>query len=247
MSIDSIIIDHERKVSSYLRNCLVNKFPEINIHGEVSSYEAAVKLIKVVNPALIFFDMHTLHSDRLPVLQEPARSHVATIYISNRAEDAVSAIRHSASGFLLKPLNVMDITQAVESAIRKLSENSLVAKRDPLISKDTSVSHANLVGIPTMEGIEFIYATDIIRCEGLQKCTRIITIRKNNMISSYSIGEFRKLLDANGFFSCHKSHLINLVHVRKLTREGFIYLIDNIPVPLARRKRLEFLGNLKHL
>jgi hypothetical protein len=34
--------------------------------------------------------------------------------------------------------------------------------------------------------------------------------------------------------------------VKKLTKEGFVILADNSAVPLARRKRIEFLQNVKH-
>ena len=37
------------------------------------------------------------------------------------------------------------------------------------------------------------------------------------------------------------------MHVKKITREGFVIMPDSLGVPLARRKRLEFLHLLKHL
>ncbi len=182
----------------------------------------------------------------LPI--ENNRNNYEIIYISDRSEDAISAIRQDACGFILKPLTLNDIIVSVGSAIRKLSERSTNRAADGTFSHDSAfLPHTKLIGIPTMEGIDFLHVHEIVRCEGLQKCTRIVSTRKNNMISAYNIGEFRKLLDEYGFFSCHKSHLINLMHVKKFTREGFIFLIDNSAIPLARRKRLEFLHQLKHL
>lgn len=131
-----------------------------------------------------------------------------------------------------------DFVGSLEQALQKMSDTS----RD-----NTLLPHTKLIGIPTMEGIDFLYCHEIIRCEGLQKCTRIVSTRGLAMVSAYNIGEFKKLLEEYGFFSCHKSHLINLMHVKKLTREGFVYLSDNGAVPLARRKRIEFLAMLKHL
>ncbi len=245
MRIDCIIIDNELTSSTYLKKCILEKFPEISIHGQASNYFEANRLIKSVHPLLIFYYSGTIHDNLLCALREKTQNHFETVFISDYAKDAIDAIRQDACGFLLKPFNVSDIVSSVGQAIQRVAEKTSL--RCVHSQEHLAQSHSNLIGIPNIDGIEFLKASEIVRCEGLQKCTRIITIRNINMISSYSIGEFRKLLDENGFFSCHKSHLINLTHVRKLTRDGFIYLTDNFPVPLARRKRLEFLGNLKHL
>jgi two-component system LytT family response regulator len=248
MRIESIIIDHEPTISSYLRKCLLTKFPEITILGEASNYRDACELIKAINPSLVFSDVTIFSKNPKSQFRENDGKSYEIIYTSDRSEDAISAIRQDACGFLLKPLNVNDIVVSVGSAIRKLSEKTSARATDHvLVQGDSILPHTKLIGIPTMEGIDFLYAHEIIRCEGLQKCTRVVSVRRNNMISAYNIGEFRKLLESSGFFSCHKSHLINLMHVKKFTRDGFIYLTDNSAVPLARRKKLDFLGLLKHL
>lgn len=149
------------------------------------------------------------------------------------------------SGVLAKK----NLVGSQEQAIQKTGDTTVHRQVTDFFSRYDAalLPHTKLIGIPTMEGIDFLYAHEIIRCEGLQKCTRIVSTRGSAMVSAYNIGEFKKLLEVYGFFSCHKSHLINLMHVKKLTREGFVYLSDNGAVPLARRKRLEFLALLRHL
>ncbi len=245
MKIESIIIDHEPTITLFLRKCLVSKFPEIAIRGEASSYIEACDLIRATNPGLVFSDVNIFNKLSTTLPADDDRNDYEIIYISDRSEDAISAIRQNACGFLLKPLKLSDVIVSVGSAIRKLTERS--SNRE-IIPHDTNLlPHTKLIGVPTMEGIDFLYVHEIVRCEGLLKSTRIVSTRKNNLISAYNIGEFRKLLEEYGFFSCHKSHLINLMHIKKYTREGFIYLSDNTAIPLARRKRQEFLHLLKHL
>ena len=104
-----------------------------------------------------------------------------------------------------------------------------------------------LIGIPTLVGFDFLLVNEIIRCEGLQKCTRVVTTTKTDIISSYNIGEFRKLLEPYHFFSPHKSHLINLAFVKKYKREGTIILRDNSYIPVSKRKKSEFLNQIIHI
>lgn len=248
MRIDSIIIHHELSVSSYLKKCLLTRFPEINIHEEALNYSEADKLIKLIDPALVFLEVGTDNRNAFPSLSADRKGNFEMIYISDRSEDAIQAIRDDACGFLLNPLNVSDIVLSVGKAIRKLNERTSLQTLHQGLTNDPSVlPHTKLFGIPTIESIEFLHVHEIVRCEGLQKCTLVLSTRKARLVSAYNIGEFKKWLEEYGFFSCHKSHLINLMHVRRLTREGFIYLSDNAAVPLARRKRQEFLQVMKHL
>lgn len=104
-----------------------------------------------------------------------------------------------------------------------------------------------VVGIPTIDGYEFLFPNEIIRCEGLQKCTRILTSTKTDIISSYNIGEFKKLLESFHFYAPHKSHLINLAYVKKYKREGIIILRDNTQIPVSKRRKGDFLEMIHHL
>ena len=248
MKIESIIIDKEFAISTDLRKCLHAKFPEINIRGEASNCSEACKLIKAVNPDLIFTNVNVFKRSTRSMLPEMKELCFEMVYMSDRYEDAINAIQEDACGFIIKPISTGEVVLAVSSAIKRLSEKTCLRNTSDPISQDNAIlPHTKLIGIPTIEGIDFLHLHEIVRCEGLQKCTRIVSTRKNTLISSYNIGQFRKLLEEYGFFPCHKSHLINLMHVKKYTREGFVFLSDNAAVPLARRKRLEFLHLLKHL
>ncbi len=105
----------------------------------------------------------------------------------------------------------------------------------------------NLIGIPTVDGMEYIDVHKIIQCEGLQACTRVITTDRPNIISSYCIGKFLKLLQPFGFYSPHKSYIINLRHVKRYGKEGIITLTDKHHVPVSRRRKTEFLGLIPHI
>lgn len=242
MKIDAIIIDQEP--SSYLKSCLFTQFPDIKVQGEATGISHARRLIHDVNPSLVFADMKLFNIDSLLEMTQGLSNRCEMICLSNCADDAISALRHHVCGFILKPLNAGDIVISVKTALKNLEAQ---APTDTSIDQAPALPHTRLIGIPTMEGIDFLYVHEIIRCEGLQKCTRVLTMRRKSLLSSYNIGEFKKLLDTYGFFLCHKSHLINLMHVKRVTREGFIFLSDAEAVPLARRKRLEFLQQLKHL
>lgn len=79
----------------------------------------------------------------------------------------------------------------------------------------------------------------------MNKYTMILTTDNRRIVSSYNIGEFAKLLFIYGFYAPHKSHLINLRWIKKLTIENQIILQDGSSVPLSRRRKCEFVQRFR--
>ncbi|MCB9349619.1 MAG: LytTR family transcriptional regulator [Lewinellaceae bacterium] len=90
--------------------------------------------------------------------------------------------------------------------------------------------------------MDFLKMGEILRCEVPQRFTRIVTTEGKGIISSYHIGVFRDLLENQGFFSPHKSHLVNLQYIRKLLREGTLVMRDGSTVPVVTAAAAGFPG-----
>ncbi|MCX2743864.1 LytTR family DNA-binding domain-containing protein [Mangrovivirga sp. M17] len=240
-SLNSIIIDQNKDDSIILDLWIKNLFPQINNIGILSEISGSID--EITHPAVdllfidsnIFKDFGHLFTDL---------SSCKIISISSNQEDAIHALRNNFCGFISKPLDIKEVGLSIQCAFEKIkSEINLHKENAP-----PNFEHNRLIGVPTIEGIEFIDTNKVVRCEGLQKCTRIITTDKTDIISSYNIGEFKKILLNLGFFCCHKSHLINLKFVKKYTKEGFLFFNANSkPVPLARRRKIEFLSLMNHI
>lgn len=143
--------------------------------------------------------------------------------------------------YLKLPIDEKLLILAVESARYRIQQKQSFASSK--ISYDK-------IAIPSINGLDFIKIEDIVRCEGLTNCTKIVMLSsEKNIVSSYNIGEFKKLLLPHGFYSPHKSHLINLSHVKHYKREGIIIMDKDSKaiVPVARSKRQEFLGLIQRI
>ncbi|MEM7374095.1 MAG: response regulator transcription factor [Bacteroidota bacterium] len=164
-----------------------------------------------------------------------------TILFSSERRFILKLIKYRISGYLLKPINAEALRNTVELAIHRIEYSQ---KNTPIRYQ---TSPPSVIGIPTMDGYEFITIANIIRCESYLKCTRVITTDRPDIISSYNIGEFIKVLEGKAFYRSHQSHLINLNKVKTYLKEGTIIMQDNSSVPVSRRKRAEFLKAIPHL
>ncbi len=222
--------------------------PQVRIEGKAATTESAFQLIANKNPDLLFVDISKPCEKIFDFLDDLSMMGIDFIIVSPERNINIQANHLCPSGFIFKPIRKDDLIFVVQNAY-----NKIIHKGENQISKtlirtiENKIAYDDIIGVPTMDGFDFFKTSEIVRCEGMQKCTQIVTEKKSNIISSYNLGEFRKILEPKGFFSPHKSHLINLKHIRRYNREGYIYLSDGMKVPLARRKKVEFLEAIVHI
>jgi two-component system LytT family response regulator len=159
---------------------------------------------------------------------------------------AVEAIKHCAIGYLVKPVDNNDLVETVNKAIKNIEGKSALEKNKQLIENLGVQSFQNKkIVIPSQEGLEFVEIADIIHCEGVEGYTKIHFIHQKPILSSHSIGHFKKLLGNQSFYLIHKSHLINLSYIEKYLNEGYVVLSGNHTLPVSRNRRSGFLNSLK--
>ena len=161
-------------------------------------------------------------------------------------EPSISNAFEAVNTFLYKPIKVPDLLITLGNG-RNLIEmrRTLQSQQRILEAIQMRQNNPGIVGIPTEDGMEFLPASEILRCEGMNKYTLIITKENQRIVSSYNIGEFAKLLHGFGFYAPHKSHLINLRWIQRLTTENQIILKDGASIPLSRRRKCEFVQRFR--
>lgn len=232
--INSLLVESNNFAYSKLIEKVKEFCPSINLIEQTACPISASDILLKKNTNLVF-----LPFKKIEYLNQFPPSSFEVICIGENKINAFEAIKHNAVGFLIPPFKREDIVLCVNNAIRRLQAN--------IELNNSQSKNNNLLGIPTMEGLEFFAVNDIIRCEGFQKCTRLITTCNSRILSSYNIGEFKKILTPHNFYMPHKSFLINLSHIKKYHKEGTIIMSDGQGVPVSRRKKSEFLKQVFHL
>ena len=247
--VNALLIENEKKLISSLEEMLHLFCPQVTIQGRIDSIKNSGIQISETNPELIFVDIEKTYNLGVDVVDYFSTATFEVIFVTEAAHFALEAIKCRAAGYLLKPVEKEELIFAVNNAIQLINEKKENSHNKLLLANflSNNINDSHMIGIPTIEGFEFISIHDIIRCEGLQKCTRVITVDRTDIISSYNLGEFRKILEPRGFYSPHKSHLINLKYIRKYHKEGNIMLVNNSYVPVAKRKKKDFLKQVNHI
>lgn len=247
MTIDTILIDDEPKALAILKNKIERFCPNLDIIAETQSPEEAIVLIKEKKPQLIFLDISMPNLNGFDVLKTFKHPDFEIIFATAFDNYAIEAIKHCAIGYLEKPVDNKELIAAVNKATRSIEDKTALKKNQTLIENlgVQTLQNKKLV-IPTTEGLEFVKIENIIHCEGVDGYTKIhFTEAKKPVLSSFSIGHFKQLLEQHQFYLIHKSHLINTQHISKYLNEGYAVMSNSQTLPVSRNRRPDFLKSFK--
>ncbi len=128
---------------------------------------------------------------------------------------SIDAIRISAFDYLVKPIGIEDLQQAVDrlhkTRFKQTKEKIDILKR----SLSDNRSQEDKIAISTSEGIEFIPIKNILHIESKSNYSKIYLSENKNIMVTKILKDFEEMLLPYNFYRVHNSHLINLNYIKK--------------------------------
>jgi two-component system LytT family response regulator len=247
MSIRAIIVDDELGARESLFKMLEKSCKQVQVLARVDSMATAFEAITLYKPDLVFLDIEMPNGNAFDLLEKFKEIDFNIIFTTAYDHYAIKAIKFSAVDYILKPIDPEELVQAVKRLEEKIGQNqSLNSQFKTLLSNVRPDNKLKKVGIPDGDGLVFIKLTDIIRCDSDGNYTYFILTNGKKIIVSRTLGEYEQMFADDNFFRVHRSHLINLEHVKKYIRGegGYVVMTDNSQVEVSRRNKNDFLEKL---
>jgi two-component system LytT family response regulator len=243
-SISVLLVDDEKSVRAALKE-LLHPLSSITIVGEAASIPEAVKEIHLHKPDLIFLDIEMPGYTGLQLLEffNPNEVNFDIIFVTAFNEYAIQAFKVSAFDYLLKPVNQQELEQTLQRYMDSVRNVKLPERVNLLKEVYAKEEMPSQIAVSSLQGIDFVQLDNIILFEASGTYTNIILRVGEPLLASKPLGEFELVLQKNPrFFRAHRSYLINLKQVRKLSsKEGDVIIMEKeIEVPLSRYRKKEF-------
>ncbi|MDI1256222.1 MAG: LytTR family DNA-binding domain-containing protein [Flavobacterium sp.] len=238
--IDDIDAIRIKNIDVIKSNC-----PNVVIIGQSNSVESGVKLIKQIMPDIVFLDVEMPDGTGFDLLQRLKPIQFKVIFITGFEDFAIRAFRFSAIDYLLKPLDPVELVEAVKKAEESLNKEVLELKLNTLFSNLERPKNLQKLVLKTAEKIYSINIQDIVNCESDKNYTTFYFINAPKLVVSTTLKEYETLLKPFNFFRAHQSHLINMGyfdHFIKTDGGNTIVMKNKTTIPLAIRKKEEFLA-----
>ncbi|HIC31854.1 MAG TPA: response regulator transcription factor [Flavobacteriaceae bacterium] len=238
--IKAILVDDEISNLKGLEKKLNTLFPEIEIAGMFQSPEDAINAINNSQPDILFLDIQMPRIDGFELLSRLKHINFQIIFVTAYSDYAIEAFKQSAVDYILKPIDNDDLKIAVQKALTNIVSEKEKQSNEKLFNLLSENIKKNKVIVRTSKGISFIPEEEVMHLEGYEGYTKIHLTDNTTLTSSYNLGKFEKALGSK-FFKCHKSHIINLEHVRHFENEGYIVLNNEYRVPISKTNKKAFL------
>lgn len=236
MKIQTLIVDDEPKSVLLLQKYLEPYSHIIEVVGAAHDAEEAFSLIKQLEPQLVFLDISMPGSTGLDLLNRFAAKNFEVIFTTAHEQYAIEAFNQSAIHYLLKPIDLLQLDDAVNRSAVKI-ESEIETK---------APSNKRKIMIYTDHGYELIEVKDIIRCEASGAYTELFLEGKRKITSCQNLKSFENQLESNSFLRVHKSHLINLDEVKTFSKgkSCYVTLKDGTQIFISNQKKSDFLQRL---
>jgi two-component system LytT family response regulator len=234
----AIVIDDEESGIEMVKMLALRNAAFVRVVAYTSVPEEGITLIEDYKPDVVFLDISMPTMSGFELLARLTFRNFKLIFTTAHREYALAAIKQKAYDYLLKPIDTEDFKKCIEDLYSERQAAKGAAKPNA-----TAV-----IEVQVKDGIIYIKQKEIIRLEASRSYTEFYLDNGQRHVASKSLREFEAKLDADLFYRCHKSHIINLQKVQKfINHDGFFALMSDGSMPdISKNNKDEFLELLKN-
>lgn len=239
--IKCLVIDDDLFIHDLMEDKLNRHFPEIELLAMASSGTEGLEKIKTHQPDLVFLDVEMSDMTGFEMLAKLEVIRFQTIFVTTYSHYAIEAIRFNALDYLVKPIKLNELMQAIKRYKNNIEKFKLIDRvHQALINLNTKdVSDQTLV-LQTHEKELRMTLKDIICIEAARNYSYIHLYNNKKNLCTKTLSDLEELLKDKGFFRCHKSFMVNRVHIISYSNSNLVVLSDGKEIPVARRKKEAF-------
>jgi two-component system, LytTR family, response regulator LytT len=206
-TIRTLIADDEMYSRDELKH-LLSSFPSIQVVGEAETGEAAVMKALQLHPDVVFLDVEMPKMNGMEAARSLMELKKAPLIVFATAypQFAAEAFRYEAVDYLLKPYDEVQL----KDTIQRIEKHFLAPKEQEA---------GKMTGKLAVEGdgeIFYLDPKDILYISREEKFSKIIT-KTREYETKTPLKDLESRLLPYSFFRIHKSYLVNLDYVTRLT------------------------------
>ena len=117
MTLKAIIVDDEQDSIDLLQLQLTQQCPQVKLVGTFTSSMKALQSIEALGPDLLFLDIEMPVMNGFELLEKILHLDFSVVFVTAYNQFALRAFRFNALDFLVKPIDSLELTEAVAKAI----------------------------------------------------------------------------------------------------------------------------------
>lgn len=248
-NLNALIVDDEEFARSSLYFILQENCKSLNITGIAKSVAEARNFINHHQIDLIFLDIAMPGENGFELIPQVNQTNARVIFTTAYDHYALKAIKANALDYILKPIDIEELTAAVEKAIKARStqtENPRYESINNLIG-DLQSKSIRKITLPSGTGYRVVDLDDIICVEADSNYSIFHLISLEKITVSKVLKDYEEILPEDRFVRIHKSSIVNLKYVKEYNaKNGLLLTLTNGEIiTVSRRRASDFYESLK--
>lgn len=247
-TIQAIIVDDEQDSRESLSRFVGKYCPQLEVKATCANIQEAQKSIQSLHPQLVFLDIEMPYGNAFDLLDELPEIDFEIIFITAFSQYAIEAFKLSAAHYLLKPVDIDELIEAVKKVEERL-EQAHRLQTASILRENLSHIHSQhqKVVLPLIDGFEVTKMTNILYCEAEENFTQFYFTDGKKSLICRKLKFFEQVLSAHGFCRIHRSYLINLEYVQRYIKGkgGTVVLENGQQLQVANARKSKFLEQFK--
>ncbi len=223
---------------------------EFNIVGTAGNLDDGIALIKKTLPQIVFLDVQMPGRTGLDIYTEIKTPPFKIIFCTAYPQYAIDALKVSASGYLLKPIDLIELRETLQKVFKELKHAEKHIQHEDI---------NNSINSPEMQGENIVFEVEkgfvMINTRNIEYCfannsyCTVITNSKKEYLFSISLRELEDKLPVNQFYRTHKSYLVNIYYIRKYVhaKESYVLMKSGCKIPVAVRTTSLITNDIKKM
>ncbi len=216
------ICDDEKLHLEHTKNALEEAYKSLDLLVDVySDGKVLLERMSKIRYDLVILDIEMPEMNGIETARRlrAFSEKTAIVFLTSHIEYALEGYEVSALRYLTKPASVEKLSEIITYLVEREKKTKKLFIRD-------------------VEDMVTVNVSDILYMEAQNQNIRIVTVQ-GIYKCRYNLADYDRELSAYGFFRIHRSYLVNLAHVIRISGKE-VYMADGAHLPVSRTREKQF-------
>ena len=218
----AIIVDDEPKSRSALKHMLEEYCHQVKVIGMAEDVLSGVKVIQKEQPDVVFLDIEMPNYSGFKLVDYFDQVDFQIIFTTAYEHYAIRAFHASATGYLLKPIDIDELIQVVKRTQQIVDQKK--QNRDNSNLFYSEIDPNKKIDLPAKNGIIYLTVNEILFLKADGRNTHIFLKNGEQVLTTLSLKECDRIFLKTTLLRIHKSHMINLAYIKKYVKKLDAYV-----------------------
>lgn len=246
-TLKAIIVDDEANAREKLAMLVKEDFADIiDLCAVCRDGNEALAAIALHKPDLVFLDVEMPRLSGFDVLRKAGKPAFEVIFTTAYDHYAIKAIKFAAIDYLLKPIDVDQLKEAVARVHEKRGAQGADARVPQLMEHTRPGAQLNTLSVPSQDGFVVVKLEDIIWLEASNFYTVLHLRGGRQLVATRTLKDFEELLSGTDFHRIHRGHMINLGHLERYIKGsgGQVVMAGGRTLDVSRTQKDDLLARM---